>query len=189
MTLNKLAGGLALALGLMASASAQTTMKISISIAQNSHQGVAIDTFAKEVEARTGGRYKIQAFYSGSLGGERESIEAVQLGTQELTFSSSVSRVNGTPSSISQSIAVREFSTIKRVVSALHRPAPATSVSSIWASTESASSSTAAIPPWAYPVLLSEGSALVRMVTLPASASVIAARKPASNPPSACSLR
>ena len=49
---------------------------------QNSHQGVAIDTFAKEVEKRTGGRYKVQTFYNGALGGERESIEAVQLGTQ-----------------------------------------------------------------------------------------------------------
>jgi tripartite ATP-independent transporter DctP family solute receptor len=67
---------------------AQTTMKISISTAQNSHQGVAIDTFAREVEKRTNGRYKVQTFYSGSLGGERESIEAVQLGTQELTFTS-----------------------------------------------------------------------------------------------------
>jgi tripartite ATP-independent transporter DctP family solute receptor len=63
-------------------------MKISISTAQNSHQGVAIDTFAKEVAARTGGRYKVETFYNGSLGGERESIEAVQLGTQELAFSS-----------------------------------------------------------------------------------------------------
>jgi TRAP-type transport system periplasmic protein len=77
-----------LALGLLASASAQTTMKSSISIAQNSHQGIGIDVFAKEVEKRTQGRIKIQNFYSGSLGGERESIEAVQLGTQELTFSS-----------------------------------------------------------------------------------------------------
>ena len=74
--------------GFMSVASAQTTMKISISVAQNSHQGVAIDTFAREVERRTNGRYKVQAFYSGSLGGERESIEAVQLGTQELTFTS-----------------------------------------------------------------------------------------------------
>jgi len=69
-------------------AQAQTTMKSSISIAQNSHQGVAIDVFAQEVDKRTGGRYKIQNFFSGSLGGERESIEAVQLGTQELAFSS-----------------------------------------------------------------------------------------------------
>ena len=88
MKLNKLVMGLSLALGFVAAASAQTTMKISISIAQNSHQGIAIDTFAKEVEKRTAGRYKVQPFYSGSLGGERESIEAVQLGTQELTFSS-----------------------------------------------------------------------------------------------------
>jgi len=88
MKLRKLVFGLSLALGFVAAASAQTTMRISISIAQNSHQGIAIDTFAKEVERRTGGRYKVQAFYSGALGGERESIEAVQLGTQELTFTS-----------------------------------------------------------------------------------------------------
>jgi tripartite ATP-independent transporter DctP family solute receptor len=81
----------ALAAGLLmgSAALAQTTMRISISTAQNSHQGVAIDTFAKEVEKRTSGRYKVQTFYNGSLGGERESIEAVQLGTQELAFSSS----------------------------------------------------------------------------------------------------
>lgn len=69
-------------------AQAQTAMKINVSLAQNSHQGVAIDTFAREVEKRSNGRYKIQPFYSGSLGDERESIEAVQLGTQALTFSS-----------------------------------------------------------------------------------------------------
>ena len=77
-----------LAFGMVASAAAQTTMKSSISIAQNSHQGIGVDVFAKEVEKRTQGRIKIQNFYSGSLGGERESIEAVQLGTQELTFTS-----------------------------------------------------------------------------------------------------
>ena len=88
MKLSRLILAASLAIGFVASAAAQTTMKISISVAQNSHQGVGIDTFAKEVEKRTNGRYKIQTFYSGSLGGERESIEAVQLGTQELTFTS-----------------------------------------------------------------------------------------------------
>jgi tripartite ATP-independent transporter DctP family solute receptor len=79
-----------LAAGLLATslASAQTVMKISISTSQNSHQGVAIDTFAKEVAKRTNGRYKIETFYNGALGGERESIESVQLGTQALAFSS-----------------------------------------------------------------------------------------------------
>lgn len=79
---------LALAAGFSANAMAATTMRISVSIPQNSHQGVAIDTFAKEVEKRTEGRYKIQTFYSASLGAEREATEAVQLGTQELTFTS-----------------------------------------------------------------------------------------------------
>ena len=89
-TLTRLAAAAALAAGFLAPslALAQTTMKISISVAQNSHQGVAIDTFAREVEKRTNGRYKIQPFYSASLGSEREAIEAVQLGTQELTFTS-----------------------------------------------------------------------------------------------------
>jgi len=72
----------------MGSAAAQSVMRINMSIAKDSHQGVAIDQFAKEVNERTGGRYKFEIFYAGSLGGERESIEPVQLGTQALTFSS-----------------------------------------------------------------------------------------------------
>jgi len=82
--------GLVLALGVSTlTASAQTIMRINTNSVKNSHQGEAIDAFAKEVEQRTQGRYKIQTFYSGSLGGERESVESVQLGTQELTYSSS----------------------------------------------------------------------------------------------------
>ena len=67
---------------------AQTTLKMNISVAQNSHYGVAVDTFAREVEKRTGGRYKIQNFYAGALGAERESVEGVQLGTLDLTLTS-----------------------------------------------------------------------------------------------------
>jgi TRAP-type transport system periplasmic protein len=67
---------------------AQTALKMNISLAQNSHYGVAIDTFAREVEKRTSGRYKVQNFYSGALGAERESIEALQLGTLDLTMTS-----------------------------------------------------------------------------------------------------
>jgi tripartite ATP-independent transporter DctP family solute receptor len=88
MKLSKLMLGLSLAVGVMATASAQITMRNSISVAQNSHQGEAIDTLAKEVERRTNGRIKIQNFYSAALGSERESIESVQLGTQELTTTS-----------------------------------------------------------------------------------------------------
>ncbi|MEO7761809.1 MAG: TRAP transporter substrate-binding protein [Casimicrobiaceae bacterium] len=67
---------------------AQETLKMNISITQNSHYGVAIDTFAKEVEKRTAGRYKVANYYSGALGAERESIEGTQLGTMDLTMTS-----------------------------------------------------------------------------------------------------
>jgi len=77
-----------LALTAVGPAIAQTTLKMNISLSQNSHYGVAIDTFAREVEARTAGRYKVQNFYSGALGAERESIEAIQLGTLDLTMTS-----------------------------------------------------------------------------------------------------
>jgi tripartite ATP-independent transporter DctP family solute receptor len=79
---------LATGIGTAAQVAAQTTLRINIAIAQNSHYGVAIDTFAREVEKRTGGRYKVQTFYSGALGAERESVEGVQLGTLDLTLTS-----------------------------------------------------------------------------------------------------
>jgi len=66
-TLTLATAALSIAAWLPLAASAQNAMKISISIGQNSHQGIGIDVFAKEVEKRTGGRYKIQTFYSGSL--------------------------------------------------------------------------------------------------------------------------
>ena len=78
----------ALTLGLASVTQAQIIMRNSISIAQNSHQGNGIDVLAQEVEKGTNGRIVIKNFFSGSLGGERESIESVQLGTQELTGTS-----------------------------------------------------------------------------------------------------
>ncbi len=77
-----------LGVGIACSASAQTTLRINIALAQNSHYGVAIDTFAREVEQRTSGGYKVQTFYSSALGAERESVEGVQLGTLDLTLTS-----------------------------------------------------------------------------------------------------
>jgi tripartite ATP-independent transporter DctP family solute receptor len=75
-------------LAAVAPAVAQTALKMNIALAQNSHYGVAIDTFAREVEKRTNSRYKVQTFYSGALGAERESVEGVQLGTLDLTLTS-----------------------------------------------------------------------------------------------------
>ena len=73
---------------LATAAGAQTTFKMNISVPQNSHYGAAVDEFAKQVEQRTSGRYKIQNFYASALGAERESVEAVQLGTLDMTMTS-----------------------------------------------------------------------------------------------------
>jgi len=68
------------------SVQAQQTMRIAIVTPKDSHYGQAIDHFAQVVADRTEGRYKIETFYSSSLGGEREIVEAVQMGTQELSL-------------------------------------------------------------------------------------------------------
>jgi TRAP-type transport system periplasmic protein len=72
------------ALCLSAAAGAQTVMKISYSTSLTSHYGVGSTAFCDEIEKGTQGRYKCQQFPNAALGGEREMIEAVQLGTQDL---------------------------------------------------------------------------------------------------------
>lgn len=69
-------------------AQAQTVLKIGYAVPTNSHYGVGANTFCEEIEKGTQGRYKCQHFPSGSLGGEREMIEAVQLGTLDLVNTS-----------------------------------------------------------------------------------------------------
>jgi len=78
---------LVLALGatlLGLSAQAQTVLKIGYSNALTSHYGMGAVAFCEEVDKGTQGRYKCQQYPNNALGGEREMIEAVQLGTQDL---------------------------------------------------------------------------------------------------------
>ncbi len=69
-------------------AQAQTVLKIGYATSATSHYGVGSTTFCEEIEKGTQGRYKCQQFPSSALGGEREMIEAVQLGTQDLVNTS-----------------------------------------------------------------------------------------------------
>jgi len=78
-----------LSLALGASAFAQTTtLKIGYATSKESHYGVGSTVFCDEVEKGTAGRYKCQHFANSALGGERDQIEAVQLGTQDLVNTS-----------------------------------------------------------------------------------------------------
>ena len=88
MKLSKLLTGLCFALGFIAAASAQTILKIGYATTKESHYGVGSTVFCDEVEKGTQGRYKCQQFPSSALGGEREQIEAVQLGVQDLVNTS-----------------------------------------------------------------------------------------------------
>ena len=69
-------------------AAAQTVLKIGYATTKESHYGVGSTAFCEELEKGTQGRYKCQQFPASALGGEREQIEAVQLGTQDLTNTS-----------------------------------------------------------------------------------------------------
>src|SRR4051812_41783997 len=84
--INVLAAVTALLAGTVAQA--QTTLKLGYSLATTSHYGVGASVFASEVERRGNGRLKVQEFPASALGGEREMIEAVQLGTLDLVITS-----------------------------------------------------------------------------------------------------
>jgi tripartite ATP-independent transporter DctP family solute receptor len=94
--------GVALALALMgwaAPALAQQEVKLAhgLAPAPNSHHGVAAKTWGETIDAGTGGRYKVREFPASALGGEREMIEGVQLGTIEAVVVSSGALSNFVP--------------------------------------------------------------------------------------------
>ena len=79
---------LSFALGASAFAQAPTVLKIGYATSKESHYGVGSTVFCDEIEKGTQGRYKCQHFANSALGGEREQIEAIQLGTQDLVNTS-----------------------------------------------------------------------------------------------------
>ena len=90
MKLFRLAATLALAAAACAPALAQSpiVLKMGYALSPESHYGVGAKAFAETLGKLTNGRYQIQQFPNGALGGEREMIEAVQLGTQDLVNTS-----------------------------------------------------------------------------------------------------
>lgn len=82
-----------------APASAQQEVKIgyALAAAPDSHYGVAAEKWQEVVEAETDGRYSFRHFPSSGLGGEREVIEGLQLGTVEATIVSSGTLSNFVP--------------------------------------------------------------------------------------------
>ncbi len=73
---------------LAAGAQAQTVLKLGYATTKDSHYAVGSTVMCDEIDKGTSGRYKCQQFPNGALGGEREMIEAVQLGTLDIVNTS-----------------------------------------------------------------------------------------------------
>jgi tripartite ATP-independent transporter DctP family solute receptor len=88
MPIRSIALAAALLAGAAVPAQAQTVLKLGHVLAKGSHYDVGASAFCDHVDQGTAGRYKCQVFASSALGGEREQVEAVQLGTQDFVITS-----------------------------------------------------------------------------------------------------
>lgn len=79
---------LALSMAMGGAATAQTVLNFAHSTAQNSHYSMGVQAFGKKLSELSGGKYEIREQAAGALGGERDVIEGLQIGSVELTISS-----------------------------------------------------------------------------------------------------
>jgi tripartite ATP-independent transporter DctP family solute receptor len=80
-----------------APALAETTLKLAYALSTNSHYGAGADALAKSLSDSSKGQFKIQHFPNSALGGEREVIEGLQLGTIDLAIVSTGATLNFVP--------------------------------------------------------------------------------------------
>lgn len=80
---------LALSGALSGSAEAQAVLNFAHATAQNSHYSMGAQAFAKTLAELSGGKFEIREQAAGALGGERDVIEGLQIGSVDLTVSSS----------------------------------------------------------------------------------------------------
>lgn len=92
-----LATCLAVAAWTGAAAAADTTLSLGFVGGPQAPEAIAMKQFAEEVAARTEGRIKIELQGGGALGGDREVIESVQLGTVDMAVPSTSVVVNFAP--------------------------------------------------------------------------------------------
>ncbi|MFT3812480.1 MAG: TRAP transporter substrate-binding protein [Acidovorax sp.] len=72
-------------------------VKLGYALAVNSHYGAAAQAWADTVEKGTSGAFKFKQFPASALGGEREMVEGLQLGTLEAVAVSTGSLSNFVP--------------------------------------------------------------------------------------------
>ena len=78
-------------------AHAQTEVKLAYALAVNSHYGAGAKAWAETTEKLSKGKLVFKQFPSSALGGERETVESLQLGTLEAVIVSSGTLSNFVP--------------------------------------------------------------------------------------------
>lgn len=91
------AAAIVTALGIMGTAQAQTEVKLAYALAVNSHYGAGAAAWAETTERLSKGKLVFKQFPSSALGGERETVESLQLGTLEAVIVSSGTLSNFVP--------------------------------------------------------------------------------------------
>ncbi|AEC21558.1 putative periplasmic substrate-binding transport protein [Pusillimonas sp. T7-7] len=76
---------------------AETKLKMAYALSTSSHYGAGADAFAKAIESSSNGEFKLEQFPNSALGGEREVIEGLQLGTIDLAIVSTGATLNFVP--------------------------------------------------------------------------------------------
>ncbi|WP_172331933.1 TRAP transporter substrate-binding protein [Mangrovicoccus sp. HB161399] len=91
--------GLALATALLlgSTALADTTIRFAHHLPTSSEQHIAAERFAKLVEDRSGGEMHVEILPAGQMGGQREIIESVQIGTLDMGYGESGLYANYVP--------------------------------------------------------------------------------------------
>jgi len=76
---------------------AQTSLKMAYALSENSHYGAGAAAFVQALQGGAGDAFKIEQFPNSALGGEREVIEGLQLGTIDLAIVSTGATLNFVP--------------------------------------------------------------------------------------------
>lgn len=84
-------------IGATTPAAAETTLKMAYALSASSHYGAGGEAFAQALASSSQGKYKVQQFPNSALGGEREVIEGLQLGTIDLAIVSTGATLNFVP--------------------------------------------------------------------------------------------
>ena len=101
MSKSRILAALALAAGVLfaQAAEAQQAKVLNLGFVgrQTAPEGIAVTSMAEQVKQRTNGRVEIRLHPGGALGGDREVIEGVQIGTVEMTVASTSVFANFVP--------------------------------------------------------------------------------------------